>query len=107
MTEANEHRIALALRDIAQLGSALALGARGRRFKSYYPDMKIAVDIPDPIVLSNGHDKITMLVGPGMDRVVVDGSGDIIISRNGGGPLAFKLNVSDLIKEHSPIRRIE
>ena len=26
------------LRDIAQLGSASALGAEGRRFKSYYPD---------------------------------------------------------------------
>ena len=28
----------LKLRDIAQLGRAPALGAGGRRFKSYYPD---------------------------------------------------------------------
>jgi hypothetical protein len=27
------------IRDIAQLGRAPALGAGGRRFKSYYPDL--------------------------------------------------------------------
>lgn len=32
----------LILRGIAQSGSALALGARGRKFESYYPDQIIA-----------------------------------------------------------------
>ena len=31
------------LRSIAQLGSALALGARGRRFESYYSDQIVSV----------------------------------------------------------------
>ena len=30
------------IRDIAQLGRAPALGAGGRRFKSYYPECSIA-----------------------------------------------------------------
>ena len=32
------------IRDIAQLGRAPALGAGGRRFKSYYPDRYLNLD---------------------------------------------------------------
>ncbi len=37
-------RVGLAARGVAQLGSALALGARGRRFKSCHPDMTQSTD---------------------------------------------------------------
>ena len=38
------YQSAYGLRDVAQFGSASALGAEGRRFKSYYPDMEIHSD---------------------------------------------------------------
>ncbi len=34
----------LLCRDVAQLGSAAALGAVGRRFESYRPDIKLILD---------------------------------------------------------------
>ena len=69
--------------------------------------MDITVRLPSPIVLKHSSDQIEMLVGPGMDRVIVTGDGDIIIRRNGGSPLTFKLNVPEVVREDFGLRRID
>jgi hypothetical protein len=41
----HEYRIFMIMRGVAQLGSASALGAEGRRFKSCHPDSKILLPL--------------------------------------------------------------
>src|SRR5438552_5895565 len=49
------HTLADANRGVAQLGSALALGARGRGFKSRHPDSHVGASAPSPkLVQSTG-----------------------------------------------------
>ncbi len=50
-------------RGVAQLGSALALGARGRRFKSGHPDQMMHVGTPALLPVERG------FCCPGSDRV--------------------------------------
>src|SRR5438552_6568138 len=53
------HTLADANRGVAQLGSALALGARGRGFKSRHPDSRAGIQVLPPTLVQAQISKIT------------------------------------------------
>lgn len=60
--------------------------------------MRVEIDLPSQIRLSNARDSVDLIVGNGMHCVTVSGDGRIVVQGNGGGAPFFTVNVEEVIE---------
>jgi hypothetical protein len=59
----------------------------------------VSIELPKVLTVQ-GRDSIGLAVGNGMDSVIINGDGTIVVTANGGAdPVSFSINIRKMLEE--------